>query len=270
MVDRLLHQRPVTKRDPRPVELGSQVAALTLALAMAAASPALVCLHADDGADSKALGAEKRQELMRRGESQFEQDYVLQPGDELEVRCLKVPDLNQTLRVRPDGKISLVLLNEIEVAGWKPAGLGEFLTKAYGEHYRNPSVTVIVRNFVDRDVYVGGEVGQPKLVPLGGRLTATAAIMNAGGFKPTGNKKEVLLLRNSGDGIVSVLKVNVEDILHHGGSDVYVRPFDIVYVPKTRVARVAQFVEQNIREMIPIGVNWGFSYVFGQNFQVIQ
>ena len=107
--------------------------------------------------------------------------YVLQAGDEIDIRVFELPDLNQTARIRPDGKISLLLLNDVEAAGRTPERLSEQLSLLYAKHFRSPQVAVIVRSFSNFSVYVGGEVGQPGMVPLGGDLTAASAIFRAGG-----------------------------------------------------------------------------------------
>src|SRR4051794_13962930 len=71
--------------------------------------------------------------------------YVLQRGDEIDIKVLNLPELSQQCILRPDGKISLLLLNDVEAAGLSSTTLSEKLTAAYSKHYRNPQTTVVVR-----------------------------------------------------------------------------------------------------------------------------
>src|SRR5205823_922525 len=88
-------------------------------------------------------------------------EYVLQRGDDVEIRAYNQPELDSTLRIRPDGKVSLLLLNDVQAAGLTPAQLSQFLTEAFSKHFRRPRITVIVKSFAAQTVYVGGEVAQP-------------------------------------------------------------------------------------------------------------
>ena len=109
--------------------------------------------------------------------------YVLQPGDNLDVKFYYNPELNEAVTIRPDGKISLQLIDEIPAAGLTPAQLDDTLTKAYAKQLKRPVVTVILRTFEGRKIYVGGEVGNPQVLNIPGKITALQAIINAGSFK---------------------------------------------------------------------------------------
>ncbi len=274
--------------------------------------------------------------------------YTLRPGDELDIRSLLIPELNQAVRVRPDGKISVLLLNEVEAAGKTAEALSKLLTEGYSEHFKQPQVTVAVRSFSPLNVYVGGEVVRPSLVPLGGGLTAAAAVIQAGGFKEedgpravllvrqngsggqnitrldltevlvqgkpdiplqpsdvifvprnainvfvagevaepglvglmrgltafsavirargfrnTANLGSVMLLRNGPDGKATIQKLDLRRVATKGTGDVKLEPFDVVFVPKTKIAKINQFVDQYMRQVLPIGFNFGFNYILG-------
>lgn len=213
--------------------------------------------------DSKAVGPQP-QAKTRPDPGGEAAEYVLQRGDELEIKVFNIPELTEALRIRPDGKISLQLLDEITAAGLATNQLKVLLTNEYAKHYRNPRVTVIVKSFSNLNVYVGGEVAQPGVIPIRGDLTAVAAILQAGGVKETARTKEIFLLRNSGEvGKPLVKKIDLNDILAKGKPDVPLQPFDVVYVPKSGIARVGQFMRQYVRELLPISVNAGFSYLLG-------
>jgi protein involved in polysaccharide export with SLBB domain len=198
------------------------------------------------------------------GLPQMKGPYMLQEGDDIEIKAFNNPELAQSVKVRPDGRISLLLLDDVVAAGLTPAQLGQNLSRAYSEYFRTPKISVIVRSFSNVSVYVGGEVAYPKFLPLTGRVTVTQAVFSAGGVKNSAKLNDVLLLRDSGEGKAVVTKLNLEDILKHGGTDTLLKPFDVVYVPKTRIARIDQFLDEHIRQVIPIPIGLGFSYLLGQ------
>lgn len=196
-------------------------------------------------------------------------EYVLQAGDDIEVRVFNIPEISQKLHIRPDGRISLVLLNEMMAAGNTAADLSELIRKGYSTHFRNPQVTVVVNSFVNQNVYVGGEVNQPKLIPLNGKLSAAAAVFYAGGLKNTAKTTEIIIIRNSGKNTAELSRLNLKDVLTKGAPDVQLKPFDVVYVPKSRIARLDQFVDQYFKLLQPIALNLGFNYLLGgQQVQV--
>ena len=189
--------------------------------------------------------------------------YVLQRGDEISVRVFRLPELDDTVRIRPDGKISVPLLDNLDAAGATTKELADTLTKRYAELFKEPQVSVIVRSFANLKVYVGGEVGQPGAVPLVGDLTLVGAVFQAGGFRTTARLDSVVLVRNDGQDRPIIQKLNVKDIIGKGTPDIALRPFDIVYVPESRIRKVNRFVDEYIRQLIPITATAGFTYLMG-------
>jgi protein involved in polysaccharide export with SLBB domain len=98
-------------------------------------------------------------------------DYHLQPGDELDIRFYFNPELNSSVLVRPDGRISLPLANEVQAAGLTPEALSQRLRTAYEQELRRPELTVIVRSFNS----VGGEVASPGVTFRLASVWATAS-----------------------------------------------------------------------------------------------
>jgi polysaccharide export outer membrane protein len=189
--------------------------------------------------------------------------YVLQRGDEITIKVFRVPELEETLKIRPDGKISILLLDDIDAAGLTTKELRAKLTTGYSEFFHEPQVSVILRTGADLKVYVGGEVQQPGVIPLLGDLTALAAVLQAGGFKTSAKTDSTILIRNNGHEARIVQKLNLKDVLNNGKGDVELRPFDVVYVPASRIARADRFVEQYGRDILPVTLTGGFTYVFG-------
>jgi polysaccharide export outer membrane protein len=189
--------------------------------------------------------------------------YVLQRGDEISIKVFGRTDLDDTVTVRPDGRISALLADDVPAAGTTPAQLDEALTARYAKYFRDPEVSVVVRKFAAERVFVGGEVGTPGMLPLGGEMTVLSAIMQAGGFKRTARTDSVVLLRNSGGKAVAE-RLNLKALMS-GVTDRRIQPFDVIYVPMSRIAKVDAFVDQYMRQLLPITVSAGFSYLLGDS-----
>jgi polysaccharide biosynthesis/export protein len=189
-----------------------------------------------------------------------EQEYRIQVGDQLDIKFFYNPELNEQVTVRPDGRISLQLVREIMTAGLTPAELTDLLTKKYAKELKMPEVTVIVRSFGSQRVYVDGEVAKPGIVPLVGFVTVLQAISQAGGLKDTARRGEVIVIRHGTANKPIALTVNVERIIDGTDmrQDIPLKPFDIVYVPKSPIANVNVWVDQYIRKNIPISTGFGY------------
>jgi protein involved in polysaccharide export with SLBB domain len=106
-------------------------------------------------------------------------------------------------------------------------------------------------------------VRTPSLLELNGPLTALQAIMQTGGFTTTAARNSVVILRYQGTSEPAFLSLRVDDLLARREPDVVLRPFDIVYVPKTFIGRLDDFMNQYVRELIPITLSVGISYFIG-------
>jgi protein involved in polysaccharide export with SLBB domain len=203
-----------------------------------------------------------RRPLPRPPEVVPPENYVLERGDQLTIRVFNHPELEDTVQIRPDGKISLVLMDDEPAAGLTTRQLDERLTERYSRLFKDIEIAVIVRTFSGSKVYVGGEVGQAGFQPLQGRFTALTAILQAGGFRNTARTDSVILLRDDG-GKPRAYRLDLKNVLAGGTADVTLQPFDVVYVPMSRIAKVDKFVDEYIRQLIPIGTSAGFTYVLG-------
>ncbi len=197
--------------------------------------------------------------------------YLIQPGDQLEIKFYYDKELNEQVVVRPDGMISLQLVDEVKAAGHAPAELDKVLTEKYAGFIKEPELTVIVRQFAEQKIYVGGEVNNPGVLPFAPDLTAFRALVLAGNYKTSAALDSVIVLRNRpGSKVKEFYTVNLlsrEPVAGQVG-DLTLQPYDVVFVPKSRVARVGQFVKQYITDIIPISYNVGFSWVYDLNNEV--
>lgn len=187
-----------------------------------------------------------------------ERNYYLQPGDQIDVKFFYDPELNETVTIRPDGKISLQLVEEIEATGLTPAELDKIITERYGEELERPEVAVIVRTFGGQKVYVGGEVKSPRTLTLTGDLTVMQSIIDAGGLTKSAKKTEIVVIRRGSDYKPVPYKINLEKLLAGQEKDIRLQPFDIVYVPKSTISNVNEWIDKYIRLMIPIPISVGY------------
>ncbi|HEY7617271.1 MAG TPA: polysaccharide biosynthesis/export family protein [Terriglobales bacterium] len=120
--------------------------------------------------------------------------YVIGPEDTLHVSVWKEPDLTATLPVRPDGKISLPLLNDVQAAGLTPMQLADSITEKLKKYISDPRVTVVVTAMNSQRVYVLGEVMHTGAMPLTPGMTVLQALASAG-FTQFANTKGIYVLR---------------------------------------------------------------------------
>lgn len=205
-------------------------------------------------------------------------NYYLQPGDTFDVKFFYSTDLNESVVVRPDGKISLQLIGEVQAAGMKPSELEQDLLARYGKVLKNPSVTVIVRQFTPQRVFVAGQVGAPGEVPLQGDMTALQAISRAGFFTRDAEARSVVILRYKGDNGPEFITIDLKALLNGktednrgsafdsvAANDVVLEPFDVVFVPESRIASVADFFGRYVNNIVPLWRNLGFNMNYYTN-----
>jgi polysaccharide export outer membrane protein len=170
-------------------------------------------------------------EDLKPGQTSTERDYVIGPGDKLRIEVYKDAQLSQSLQVRPDGKITMPLIGDLEATGLAPIALRDVIAKRLKEYVTNPVVTVIVVEASAATAYVVGEVNSPGAVTLqGGQLTVLQALALAGGLKDFANSKNIRILRKSITG-TQTIDFNYKEAIRGNGQPVYLRPGDTVVVP---------------------------------------
>ena len=124
--------------------------------------------------------------------------YVIGPQDVLDVDVWKEAELSLVVPVRPDGRISLPLLNDVQAAGLTPGQLAAQITEGLKKFVTNPQVTVIVTQINSQRVYILGEAVRPGAYPLLPGMTVLQALSSAGGFTMFANTKKVSVVRQTG------------------------------------------------------------------------
>lgn len=160
------------------------------------------------------------------------QDYELGAEDNIEVQVWKNPDLSRTVIVRPDGKISLPLIGDVQAAGLTAAQLTESVTEKLKAYYKEPAqVTVIVHQVNSYTVYMLGEIrSQGKQVFRSG-TTFLQAISLAGGFTPFASPNKIVLRRRGSDGREITLPIRYKDVLAGTQANIILKPGDTIIVP---------------------------------------
>jgi len=158
-------------------------------------------------------------------------DYVIGADDVLKISVWKEPDLTETLPVRPDGKISMPLLNDIPAAGLTPLQLKDSVTEKLKKYIADPRVTVVVTAMNSRRIFVTGEVTHSGPMTLLPHMTVLQALAEAG-FTQFANLKAIYLLRTE-NGQQVKLPFNYKEVVkgNHPEQNIALKPGDTVVVP---------------------------------------
>jgi polysaccharide export outer membrane protein len=164
-------------------------------------------------------------------------DYVIGPGDNLSVFVYRAPELSVDLPVRPDGRLSLPLVPDIEAAGRTPTQLARQIEERLKEYVREPNVTVMVRAFVgptSRQIRVIGEATTPKALAYREGLTVLDVLIEVGGLTryAAGNRAEIV--RRDAAGTPQHIRVRLSDLMRDGDitQDMQMRPGDTLIIPQ--------------------------------------
>ena len=159
-------------------------------------------------------------------------DYKIGPQDVLTINVWKEPDVSREVPVRPDGKISLPLLNDVEAAGLTPMQLANSLTESLKKFISGPQVTVIVKEINSRRVYVIGEVVRAGTFPLLPKMTVLQIVSSCGGFTQFANPKKIYVLRTK-DGKQTKIPFNYKEVVSgkNPEQNIELHPGDTIVVP---------------------------------------
>jgi len=195
----------------------------------------------------------------------WEPNYTLTPGDQLDIVVSSAPELSRTLTVGPDGRVVMPMVRPIMAAGRSFTQLQAELTGELSKQLRDPTLAVTPRAYAPSQIYVGGSVNQPGTYTIPGRIGALEALFLAGGMAPGAKTKQVAVLRRAPNGGMMMRSVNIKNGLlniREYNDNIQLRRGDIIFVPQTALAEVGNFV-QAFRNTLPIDFN--LSYQLGQN-----
>jgi polysaccharide export outer membrane protein len=160
------------------------------------------------------------------------EDYLIGSGDVLEVAAWRNEALSKEVVVRPDGRISLPLMGEIQAAGLTPLQLRDKIIAELKEFGETPEATIIVRQINSYAVYVVGEVNRPGRFQLNGRTTIVQAIAMAGGFTSFASPNDIILLRKiEGEDEERRATIRYGDIVSGKQRNIWLQPEDTLIIP---------------------------------------
>jgi len=170
--------------------------------------------------------------------------YRLRWGDSLEIKFPITPEFDQTVTVQPDGYISLLQLNDLKVEGKTKPELLESLRTAYAKILHDPEITIKLLEFEKPYFVAGGEVGKPGRYDMRGDTTVAQAVNIAGGMTMSAKHSQVLVFRRVSDEWVRVIELDLKNMFGKAdlSEDLHLGPGDMVFVPKSRWAKVKEFM----------------------------
>jgi len=184
-----------------------------------------------------------------------EPEYLLYPGDEIEVAMPTATELTRQLKVGPDGRVSLPLLGHVMAADRTLSQLEADVSAGYASQLRRPEVEVTLRLAGPLKVWVDGEVRNPGVFDMPGDIDAYQAVIMAGGVLPSARAQEAALIRR-GPGNVRMMRV--VDLRPRQGEAVALRRGDIIFIPRTTLGELAAFFTL-VRAALPIGFSYSLN-----------
>ncbi|MBN1271303.1 MAG: polysaccharide biosynthesis/export family protein [Candidatus Aminicenantes bacterium] len=182
-------------------------------------------------------------QTVRESQERFTSEYRIGPKDLLEISVFGLEELNKSVRVSEDGKISLPLLGEVEVEGLTISELERKLSGLLEKQYlHNPQVTVFIKEYQSKRVSILGAIKNPGTYQLLGRQTLLQIISQAGGM--TGDEgREIIIIRQRPDGESQSLKISIEDLILKGDArlNIPLEPGDIINIPVDKMVTIYVF-----------------------------
>jgi polysaccharide export outer membrane protein len=159
-------------------------------------------------------------------------NYLIGEQDILDISVWKEPEISRQVPVRPDGKISLPLLNDVQAAGLTPRQLGLLISESLKKYLTDPQVTVIVTAINSQRVYLMGQVSRAGAYPLLPNMTVLQALSSAGGFTTFAKLKKIYVLRTE-HGKQVKYPFNYKEVVsgNNSKSDIVLQPGDTIVVP---------------------------------------
>lgn len=192
-----------------------------------------------------------------------QEEVLIEPGDILTVRFFYNPEMNQTATVRQDGKISLPFFQGLDIAGLTPEQLHDKLVHLYSKEFVDPVISVDFEQKAQQFVYVTGEVNSGGAKPLSSNLTVGMILAESQVKERSAAMNSVILVRRESD--TDYMAYRIDARLRSGDErDLYLAPEDILIVPRNKITRLGDFVQQYIRDVVPPDMNIGYAYSYGR------
>jgi polysaccharide export outer membrane protein len=245
------------------------------------------------GRSPEDVESEIRQRYAALAGSKQQREYLIHANDELDIKFPYYPQLNDQMRVRPDGKIQMQLAGTIQAEGVTPEELERELERRYAHFLREPELSVIVktatsqmvrtaagtgrggladlsptvnlRTFQTPQVYVTGEVAKPGMIAYTPGLTLLQALAEAGGHLASGDVTKLVILRKTADQTADVIRPKLTSTYRGAPTeDVVLQPYDVILLPPTRSQNLAEALDRYVYKIILPLKNSSFSYVWSR------
>lgn len=164
--------------------------------------------------------------------------YVIGPTDQLNIFVWRQPELSTQAIVRPDGRISVPLIDDLQASGRTPTQLAQAITASLKEYIQDPKVSVIVTNFVgpfDRQIRVVGEAAKPQAIPFRRNMTVLDVMIQVGGLTEFASGNRAVLVRSGAEATRENFRLRLDDLLKEGdvSANAYVLPGDVIIIPQS-------------------------------------
>jgi polysaccharide export outer membrane protein len=169
------------------------------------------------------------------------ENYIIGPEDVLEITVWRNVDLSKVVTVRPDGKVSLPLIGDVEAVGRSAGQLAELIAARLKEYKENPQVSIVVQQVNSYAIYVMGEIARPGKFPLKSKTTLLQAITLAGGFTANAARNKLVVFRFGDKGQKDIkIKASYDDIILRDSSpqNIELKPGDTIVVPSETMVLV--------------------------------
>jgi len=172
------------------------------------------------------------------GDVEIDNQYHIGPGDRLTIDVWRNIDLSATVPVRPDGRVSIPLAEDVLAAGKTPAQLGADLEEILGTYIQDPKVTIIVTDFVGplgQQIKIVGQATEPRAIAYRKGMTILDAMIEVGGLTEIADGNRAVIVRQEG-AEERIYRVRLSDLLRNGevGANVDLIPGDVVIIPESR------------------------------------
>lgn len=187
-------------------------------------------------AEAQAPAAEQPP-VAQAGQMDEASDYIIGPGDTIQVYVWRNPELSLTVPVRTDGKVTTPLIEDLVAVGQTPSGLARLMEQRLSEYIRSPQVNIIVtsaQSALNR-VMVIGQVGTPQAVPYRQGMTVLDAVLEVGGLTDFAAGNRARIMRKNAAGEEQEIRVKLADLVNKGRikENVDLQPGDVLVVPES-------------------------------------
>jgi polysaccharide biosynthesis/export protein len=164
-------------------------------------------------------------------------NYLIGTGDSVQVFVWRSPELSAAVRVRPDGRISVPLIEDILVAGKTPLTVSHEIEGRLAEYVHEPKVTVVIQDFIgqaDRQIRVVGEAAKPQAIPFRKDMTVLDVVIAAGGLTKYAAGNSAIIVRQGPE--ATSYRVRLSDLIYDAdmSANVQVAPGDVLMIPQSR------------------------------------